>query len=232
MGVGFNIPFEPPSSNCGPPQFPLPAEDRKGPSNTDEYARNHRFRIETMLPLGPQGVHQTDILLNAEKCTRPTVEFDEIKIHNGQDEIYRPGKHRWAPIEFTFYERVGASDDNDLIASAQGKPNLASQAIYNWWAGLSEASQGFETARGESLTGYSMLNWRESRQFKPDQQRGYQVDVSLSMIDGLGRNIWTYILYECWPLKVFSTDLNYADTELSRITVSLRYNRAEEVFSR
>ena len=216
MGVGFNIKYDtqdgvPTSANCGPPQFALPAQPFSGPSNIDEYARNHRFRIETMLPLRSQ---QLDILINAEKCTRPSVEFDEIKIHNGQDEIYRPGKHRWAPIEFTFYERVGASQDNGLIASPQGQPNLASQAIYNWWAGQQD---------------YSMLNWRESRQFKPDD---YQVDVNLSMVDGLGRNIWTYILRECWPLKVFSTDLNYADTELSRITVSLRYNRAEEVFSR
>ena len=213
MGVGFNIPFENPGADCGPPQFALPVDDRLGPSNTDEYARNHRFIIEIAAPLHDNNANNRSILLNAEKCTRPSVEFDEIKIHNGQDEIYRPGKHRWSPIEFTFYERIGASQrDNGLVANPLGQPNLAAQAIYNWWAGASN---------------YSLLDFENSSQYLPET---YQYDVHMSMIDGLGRPVWKYILRECWPLKVNATDVNYSDTELSRITVVLRYNRAEELF--
>jgi hypothetical protein len=212
MGVGFNIPTD---NYCfagdgGVPPLSMPAVDREGPSNSDEFGRNHRFEIEFMAPISSQFVQGNGLLLNVEKCTRPTVEFDEIKIHNGQDEIYRPGKHHWSPIEFTFYERIAPSDDTGLIAGS-GKPNQMAQAIYNWWAGASQ---------------FTMLDYKTSSLTAPGR---FQVDCSVNMIDGLGRKNWTYILRECWPLKVYATDLNYSDTDLSKITVVLRYNRAEEL---
>lgn len=213
MGVGFNIPYDKiefcdPEAGSG--RGALPAVDREGPSNLDEFGRNHRFEIEFMAPLSSQFVQGQGLLLNVEKCTRPTVEFDEIKIHNGQDEIYRPGKHHWSPIEFTFYERIAPSEDGGLVAGPGG-PNQMAQAIYNWWAGASQ---------------FTMLDYRTSSLTAPGR---HQVDVSIAMIDGLGRKNWTYLLRECWPLKVYATDLNYSDTDLSKITVVLRYNRAEEL---
>tara|TARA_R110000751_G_scaffold92334_2_gene180759 strand:+ start:1376 stop:2074 length:699 start_codon:yes stop_codon:yes gene_type:complete len=229
MGVGFNIPHSELKNfsdvfaafSCGIPEFAVPLEGPVGPSNTDEFARNHRFTLERLMPLrSPMaGAPNTTILLNIEKCTRPSVEFDEIKIHSGQDEIYRPGKHRWNPIEFTFYERVGGKTSPGFVVNEPG-PNLAAQAIWNWWGGE------LGGPIGEAST---LLDWKKSRQSAPNQ---YQFDAQINMINGLGQPVWTYTLHECWPLKVSSTDLNYADTELSRTTITLRFNRAVEQFAR
>ena len=82
-------------------QISTDAGNTEGPRHIIETARNHRFKLEVLEPFGSTS---TGILLYLEKCTRPTPEFDQIVIHNGQDEIYRPGKSRWLPVEFTFYE--------------------------------------------------------------------------------------------------------------------------------
>jgi hypothetical protein len=49
------------------------------------------------------------------------------------------------------------------------------------------------------------------------------------MLDGLGRKVWEYNLYDCWPIKVSPNDLDYSNTALSEISVTMRYNKAEEV---
>ncbi len=57
----------------------------------------------------------------AWKTTRPAPEFDVIVIHNGSEQIGRPGKYRWNPIDITFYEAY------------QDQPDIC-QSIYDWWA--------------------------------------------------------------------------------------------------
>lgn len=122
---GFNIPpFQAPSRSCDPNiQIFDEASAYQGPGFVTETARRHRFRIDLFEPFGPISLGQPgagDIMLFVEKCTRPTPEIDEITIHNGQDEIYRPGKQRWGPVEFTFYEKV---EERDEVA----------ERIYDWW---------------------------------------------------------------------------------------------------
>lgn len=85
------------------------------PSATDEYARKHRFRFIAFEPL-------EDILIYAHRAGRPRPEIDKVTIHHSQEEIYTPAKHRWLPIEITFYENVHKDIDR------------VSQAIYDWWS--------------------------------------------------------------------------------------------------
>lgn len=165
------------------------------PLNTVETARKHRYALEIFEPLGTQ---QDGILLYLEKCTRPTPEFDEITIHNGQDEIYRPGKVKWNPIEFTFYEKTTGKDD-DLT-------DQAAELIYKWWA--------------ESTAIIS-----ESRHTFPSL---YYKNAELAMLDGVGRPIWTYFLYDCWIQKTSPSDLAYSDSDIATISIIMRYNKAKE----
>lgn len=92
-----------------------------GPSNAREYARAHRYVIETFEPFGSRS---DGILLFGYKCSRPSVEFDEVVIHSAQDEIHRPGKHHWKIVEFTFYE---------VLHGSQSMFNLAAEKVYKWW---------------------------------------------------------------------------------------------------
>lgn len=172
-----------------------------GPKQDIELARSHRYKLEVLDPLGNAGASSgSGILLFLEKCTRPTPEIDEITIHSGQDEIYRPGKNRWNPVEFTFYEKLDGKPQQGALK------NSAAERIYRWWA---------ETMINTAISAHNPVV-------------DYYRRAELSMLDGYGADIWTYYLYDCWPVKVSPSDLDYSSTDLSRITVTLRYNKAQE----
>lgn len=171
------------------------------PSNTVETARKYRYRLEILEPLD-----EDFLLLYAYKITRPIIEFDTIVIHNGQGEIYRPGKNRWQPIEISFYERVYGTFENAGTPDATGGHNQAAKLIYDWWAN-------------------SVLNINNSLH---GPANGYQKPAEVAMLDGLGNPIWTYYLVNCWPSKVTPSDLSYTMTEIADITVTLTYDRALE----
>ncbi len=117
---GFSIPtVAVSSSSCDGP--PISGTERIGPSNNAEFAREHRYLLEVFQPFTRSSAE--NLLLFSKSCNRPSTNHDVITIHNGQDEIYRPGKVRWNPLDFTFYEAMGP-----------GNTNLAAELIYDWWA--------------------------------------------------------------------------------------------------
>lgn len=189
---GFNIPSS--SASCLDKDAFQGASAYDGPDPNMEYARNNRWLIEFLEPFGSKN---NGILLYAHKCSRPSPEIDEIKIHQGQDEIFRPGKNRWSPVEFTFYEK------------APGDPvtvDEAAERIYNWW-------------------GKIMINLERSIHNDPSD---YLKNCTLQMLDGSGNPIWNYYIYECWPMTIKANDLDYSDSNIAEITVTLRYNKAKE----
>jgi len=168
------------------------------PSNITETARRYRYLFETLEPL-----NQNNLLLYAYKITRPSIEIDQITIHNGQDEIYRPGKSRWRPIDVTFYERIFESEAGEKATSGYDQP---AELIYQWW---SKTMINIDNSLHGELNDYR----------KPSQ---------ITMLDGLGNTIWAYYLAQCWPTKVTPSDLSYAETEIADITVTLSYDKAIE----
>ena len=190
---GFNIPME--ASSCG-------AGSSSGPSHTTETARKHRYELEVLEPLGQgsQGQGGDSLLLFLKKCTRPSIEIDEIVIHSGQDELFRPGKQHWKPIEFTFYEKLKGSKNGSLNDECAEK-------IWKWWAN-------------------AMIDVKTSLHKPPSQ---YLKDTQLTMLDGDGSSVWKYYIYDCWPSKISPSDLSYTDTDIAEISVTLRYSKAWEV---
>lgn len=192
---GFNIPYY--AAGCV-----RQSSSNSGPAHTVETARAHRFILEVMEPMG--GQDSTGMLLFLEKCTRPSPEFDKILIHNGQDEISRPGKTHWRDVEFTFYEKVSGD-----FVGGDSKDELEDQCakfVYEWWS-------------------KTMLNVETSQHRSPSE---YLKNCQLQMTDGAGGPIWTYFLYDCWPLKISPSDLDYSNTDIARISVVLAYGRAKE----
>jgi len=173
-----------------------------GPAYTVETARKYRYRLEVLEPFGAYSGSGNGILLFLEKCTRPTPEIDEITIHNGQDEIYRPGKQRWAPVEFTFYEVLRGGDSLGIGEQV----SEASERMYAWW-------------------GQVMIALTDSRHGSPID---YYKRAQLQMLDGVGSPVWTYYLHDCWPQKIAPIELAYSDTEIATTSVTLRFNKAEE----
>jgi len=159
----------------------------RNPPNTVETGRRHRYLLTSLDPL-------KNVLIYAHKVTRPTFEVDVITAHSGQDLIYRPGKHKWNPIEMTIY---------DVVLEEQ---NGTASAIYDWWRN-------------------SMIDVSNSKQFKPAQ---YRKTCSLEMLDGSDNSLWLYQLYGCWPSKVSPSDLQYSETAIADITITLQVDRVVE----
>lgn len=168
-----------------------------GPTHKVEVGRKHRYKFETFPPFGDS---TSGILLYGHKCGRPTIEVDVIKIHHGQDEIYRPGKQRWMPFDITFYE-IYKGDSSEWFQT-----NETAQMIYDWWA---------STMIDTTIALHGNV-------------RDYYKDAILQLLDGSGSLAYEYYLYDCWPSKITPSDLAYAESALSEITVTICYNKAKE----
>lgn len=58
--------------------------------------------------------------------------------------------------------------------------------------------------------------------------KNYQKDAVLTMLDGIGRDVYTYNLYNCWISKIAPSDLDYSTSEVCEIEVTLCYDMAVE----
>ena len=194
---------------CRLPGFNIPDGDSNlianmyAPSNMVETARRHRWTLEfAVTDLSLPG--QTDwtgtnwVTIFAHKATRPSLEIDSITVHHSQDEIYFPGKNRWAPIEISFYE----------ILNNNG--NETAKYIYDWWS--------------KSVIDIDRSRIASSRDLGPMAKR----QCKLTQIDGMGTPIYEYVLFGCWPEKITPDDLDYSDSAIGEISMRLRYDKCVE----
>lgn len=185
-----------------------------GPTHPPEVARTYRFMIPYFLPLEftanqnnnrRNTAHPSNdgLQFYVKSIQRPGIEFDNITIHSGQDEIYRPGKVRSTPIEIVFYEVIGHGTD------------LIGQAFYAWW---SRRVIDVSTSRGR----------RPGVWNNQDEFAGYYFNAQVDMLNGYGDAVWSYLLYDCWPEKISPAQLSYDSSELAEYSVTLRYNKLVE----
>lgn len=190
------------------------ANESKVPSHTTETFRKYRYSATIF------GLDETNSLtLYLESCGRPKLEFDKITIHHGQDEIYRPGKSRWAPITMSFYEAVGV--DVGAIANTG-----TARDAYTWqvadriykWANRTVTRFGLQQETNPSNR-YSSIQ-KASEFYK---------NVSIVVESGEGYKLREYFLYECWPSNITPSELSYSSNEIAKIELELTYNRADEM---
>lgn len=184
-----------------------------GPSNTVETARKNRYRISNIIA-GGEGTQPTTSLakfaLYAYKCTRPGTKYDIITIHNGFDQITRPGKVTYTEVTFSFYEVVDQTTAQNDPAT-HGTGNVA-----NGPANHSVAMHIRDWhAKAMYVRRYSMLR-------RPDD---YLATIQLDVLDGTGSPTYTYLMYGCWPSEITPSDLSYADGDIADITVKLQVNK-------
>lgn len=218
--IGFQSPDE--RKNCGLiPHADIPASNLgrtdsfgiDSPEHTVETFRKYRYLMRLMDSANParQVASGNNKMLSAyiETCTRPKLEFDKITIHKGQDEIYRPGKSRWAPITLSFYEAVVSKIDSGLVYAFSSQ---LAEVIYNWH---SRVITGFDRSTSfSSIAGAKTI---------------YK-NIEIDMENGYGNRLRTYYLYEGWPSGVTPSDLSYSSNEITRIDVEITYNRAVEKY--
>lgn len=174
----------------------------KGADHNREYARKNRWLLEINRNTDSSGSKAADnFMIYAYKCGRPSVEIEEAVIHHGQDEIYVPGKTKWQPIEFGFYERLETASDN-----ISGN-NETAKYFFTWWAN-------------------DMIKIRRS-EYNEDKLK-YLLRVNIFLLDGVGAKSHYYSLFDAWPTKVSPSELDYTDSNLSEISVTMRYSKAVE----
>lgn len=169
-----------------------------GPFGKIEVARSHRYIISiSSAKSDVQPIN--DIRFYAHSCDRPNIEFDRIKIDHGINEIYIPGKVRWAPVEIKFYE----------VLDLDGEPNHDSTAaaLLRW---------------------RDTILYEKGQHIRDKNSDDIKSDVIIEMLNGGGATVWTYTLRGAWPIKITSSSLSYKSSDLAEISVQLHYDWVDQ----
>lgn len=168
-----------------------------GLSNTLEMGRKHRFSVD--LFFGDSIDENNTISFNVKSTTTPKVEYDEITVHNGQGEIFMPGKQHYPQIDVVFYDvmkQSGQTYDGMIISRI-----------------LKALPTGFKNE-----TTYGVLS-----KHKPIKQ--YRFNMSVNKLDGKGQRYQQFFLKECYITNLDPGDLSYVDNEIVEVTMKIRYNK-------
>jgi hypothetical protein len=167
-------------------------------SNLAEFRRKHRWRVQ----MEGTGITPQDWLY-LQKAARPSFKYNEAQVHHNQEVAYFAGKQEWDPVELIFYDASGDGGQNGNM----------SQLIWNWLAESGGGNPGIVSA-GNVRT--------------PSE---YKKKMIIEMLDGLGgsdasKGGETWELFGAWPVSSNWNDLDYTNTEIQLVTVSLRFDRA------
>ena len=135
-------------------------------------------------------------------ASRPNITFDEQEVHFLHGRMYLPGKPTFETITVTYY---------DVVSDGAAQPLMP---LYTW---LSSVYDMFSAAGG--LANPRMGN-------SAGGQNGYGGTGNLTMLNGSGKAIETWTLYDCWPQAVNFGDLDYSSAEEATIELTLRYTFA------
>lgn len=160
--------------------------------NTTETARSQRFHFE--IDVRENQIRSQMSGLYVKKISRPTLEIDRVTIHHGPDEIFRPGKVHYNPIDVTFYEHINV-DEEGIVR------NDSSAIVIN------------------KLIKEYVLTKNGRHYF---DSRFYNANIK--MLLGSGKPAWNYRLFRVWPTKISSSDLDYGSSEICESTMTLSYD--------
>ena len=171
------------------PGFNISGLEKNSPSATAEPFFTYRWSIFFNEIQGLKNV-----VMYAMSCQRPSVEFDRTQMHNKQNHLNLPGKHKWNPIVVKFYEIVDISTPTE---------------IFSYWT-------------GSGAGGLLDLNTNTLR-------KKFSTKASIYLEDGQGSHVHTYSLYNVWPCKIDPSELDYTNSNVSTVSVTLSYDNADEL---
>lgn len=171
--------------------------------NTRETARQHRFKLSvTELP----GVTDFSkiVMVACEKIDRPVMRIQSETIWNGADYARVPLRGEYDPVNATLYELLRDSGSSSQIFSDR---NMTLEALLQWWT---NASFSFKHSR----SGFTQAR---------------QVDVLIEQLNGTGGTIWAYRLLRCWPQILNPDSLDYKNSDISKVQVTLNFDKVIEL---
>lgn len=172
------------------PGFSLGGGANTAPDFKAEYRRKHRWLFSSSDVLGAKD------FAYLKSAKRPSIKFEEVKVHHDQEVSYLAGKHAFDPIDIEFNDAMNPTD--------------ISKKIYDWLIGGKGVFGSFGT--GDAVT----VNSPEA----------YKINFELQLVDGTGATIETWQLYNAWPINIDWGDLNYEQNEVATVKVQLKFDRA------
>lgn len=172
-------------------------------SNAIETARTNRFELSLSIPIKNARTNKivfsdNIVTLSCQSITRPIVEIEKEVVYNGADYINVPLRAKYSPVNVVFYEILSGKIPNEINATASD--------IVSWWA-------------------LGAWNRKSSRTTYPESRR---TTASISMLTGIGTLVWKYTLHRCWPETITPTILDYENGSISKIELSLVYDKFME----
>ena len=137
-------------------------------------------------------------------ASRPNITFDEQEVHFLHGRMYLPGKPTFETITVTYYDVV---DD-----SGNAQPLMP---LYSWLSSV------YDMFSAESVDAAGNQNPRMGN--AAGGKTGYGGVGNLTMLNGTGKAIESWQLWNCWPQAVNFGDLDYSSAEEATIELTLRY---------
>jgi hypothetical protein len=172
------------------------ANNLQGPNHKVETRRKHRWIFEQIASDG--GGLKSEVLVFLKTTQRPAFKFEEPVMDHNQEKAYFAGRQEWDPIKMSFYDVEQSPDVSD--------------EIWNWLNSVNAIDEVCVKKPGS--VGYG------------SNGPGYKGVGYLSMVNGCGTATERWSLFGAWPKEVNWQDLDYSNTEIQLIEVTLRFDRA------
>lgn len=150
-------------------------------------------------------------------------------------------KHRWIFTVFWDGAVAGLGQSSTYLQSAQRPHPVTEEVVMHHdeeqayfagkyhWEPISLVFYDVQTPVNASASIYAWFNQVINiPQATVATPASYKKRCVLDMTDGTGSSIEKWILYHCWPIDVNWNDLDYTNTEIQTIDVSMKFDRAEQ----
>lgn len=175
-------------------------------SNLAETARKHRFEIKIYPPEKVRkdaGIDFDAINFNAKTVNLPKLEYDEIQKHSGQKVAFYPGKLVQSTIDIAFYDVISVENGVSIPKLSRALMNLMPSTYFSGFSGYYRHA--------------NKLNNYEDSFFK----------MNIHKLDGLGSALQKHVFYDCWIKSFDGGDFGYAESDISEIKMTVRFNQFE-----
>ena len=143
------------------------------------------------------------LTIACKSCDMPQLTTTDNVIDRLNDKVYTPGKSEYNSISMSFYEYI-----QDATTGGNGSGNSDKSAgaiLYAWQQEVHNAKSGKQGAK-----------------------KNISKNVAIVQIDGNGNAVRVWNLYRAWPTTVEFASVDSTDGSPQEVTLTLRYDWAEQ----
>jgi hypothetical protein len=144
-----------------------------------------------------------DITRQAVTISRPSLAFDEVKMHRYNSTAYVAGKYEWEAIDLEIEDDITGLASTAIQAQLQTQQRLIGGDLPNAGNWLNSAASGSD----------------------------YKFGMTIQMLDGNEGVLEEWKLEGCWIKTSNYGELNYENNEIVKIKLNIRFDHARQTLS-